>query len=131
MKVLIVGGGGREHALCWKIAQSPRVTEVFCAPGNAGIAEVAQCVDVGATDIERLVAFANEMEIGLTVVGPEDLGAAMVEQLEELMNECVAIGQEGGSFEEAGFGDGRELFDGHQVGCCHGRTSGFCTVTGR
>jgi len=84
MKVLIVGGGGREHALCWKIAQSPRVTEVFCAPGNAGIAEVAQCVDVGATDIERLVAFANEMEIGLTVVGPEEpLCRGIVDRFEQ------------------------------------------------
>ncbi len=72
MKVLVVGGGGREHALCWKIAQSQKVTEVFCAPGNAGIGAVAQCIDIGATDIDRLVAFVREMDIGLTIVGPED-----------------------------------------------------------
>ena len=84
MKVLVVGGGGREHALCWKLAQSPKVTEVYCAPGNAGIGDVAQCVDVGATDIERLVAFAREMEIGLTVVGPEDpLCRGIVDRFEE------------------------------------------------
>ena len=72
MKVLVVGGGGREHALVWKISQSERVSEVYCAPGNAGIAQCATCVDIGASDIDRLVAFAKEMEIGLTVVGPED-----------------------------------------------------------
>jgi len=72
MKVLVVGGGGREHALTWKLSQSPRVSEVFCAPGNAGIAGVAQCVDVGATDIDRLVSFAREVGIDLTIVGPED-----------------------------------------------------------
>jgi len=72
MKVLVVGNGGREHALAWKLAQSPRVDEVFCAPGNAGIAQTAQCVDIGATDLERLVSFAVEMGIDLTVVGPED-----------------------------------------------------------
>jgi len=72
MKVLVVGSGGREHALAWKLSKSPRVTQVYCAPGNAGIASVATCVDIGATDFDRLVAFAREMEIGLTVVGPED-----------------------------------------------------------
>jgi len=72
MKVLVVGGGGREHALTWKLSRSPRVSEVFCAPGNAGIAGVAQCVDVGATDIDRLVSFAREVGIDLTIIGPED-----------------------------------------------------------
>ena len=72
MKILVVGGGGREHALAWRLSKSPRVSEVYCAPGNPGIAAVAQCVDIGANDIDRLVAFAKEVEIGLTVVGPED-----------------------------------------------------------
>ena len=72
MKVLVVGGGGREHALAWKLRRSPRVTEVYCAPGNAGIEEIAQCVDIGAGDLDRLVSFAGEMGIDLTIVGPED-----------------------------------------------------------
>jgi len=71
MKVLVVGGGGREHTLVWKIAQSPRVKKVFCAPGNAGISELATCVSIDAEDIDALVAFARENRIDLTVVGPE------------------------------------------------------------
>ena len=72
MKVLIVGSGGREHALAWKIAQSPRVEKIYCAPGNAGIAEYAECVDIKAMEFERLAAFAKENEIDLTVVGMDD-----------------------------------------------------------
>jgi phosphoribosylamine--glycine ligase len=71
MKVLVVGQGGREHALVWKLAQSPKVSQVFCAPGNAGTALDAVNVDIPATDAERLVKFAKNEEIGLTVVGPE------------------------------------------------------------
>ncbi|MHC5066654.1 MAG: phosphoribosylamine--glycine ligase, partial [Planctomycetota bacterium] len=71
MKVLVVGSGGREHALSWKIAQSDLVDEVICAPGNAGIAEIAVCVPVAADDIAGLVKLAKEREVGLTVVGPE------------------------------------------------------------
>ncbi|SMB99819.1 phosphoribosylamine--glycine ligase [Thermanaeromonas toyohensis ToBE] len=71
MKVLVVGGGGREHALVWKLAQSPLVTEIFCAPGNAGIATLASCVPLVAHDIEGLVDFARRADIDLTVVGPE------------------------------------------------------------
>ena len=71
MKVLVIGGGGREHALVWKLSQGDRVTQLFCAPGNAGIAEQAECVPLGATDIEKLVAFASEKRVDLTIVGPE------------------------------------------------------------
>lgn len=71
MKVLVIGGGGREHALVWKIRQSPKVTKVFCAPGNGGIAELAELVDIGAEDVDGLLAFAREKRIDLTVVGPE------------------------------------------------------------
>ncbi|MDN5331238.1 MAG: phosphoribosylamine---glycine ligase [Tepidanaerobacteraceae bacterium] len=71
MKVLVVGGGGREHALVWKIAQSPYVKKIYSAPGNAGIAELAECVDIKVEDIERLADFAEMEGIDLTVVGPE------------------------------------------------------------
>jgi phosphoribosylamine---glycine ligase len=71
MKVLVIGSGGREHALVWKISQSPRVKEVFCAPGNGGIARLAQCVDIAATDLEALARFAKDTRIDFTVVGPE------------------------------------------------------------
>jgi phosphoribosylamine--glycine ligase len=71
MKVLVIGSGGREHALVWKLAQSPRVTKLFCAPGNAGIADLAECLPIGATEIASLAAFAAGEKIDLTVVGPE------------------------------------------------------------
>jgi phosphoribosylamine--glycine ligase len=71
MKVLVVGGGGREHALCWKIAQSPLVEQIYCAPGNPGIAELAECVNIAADEIETLCEFALAERIDLTVVGPE------------------------------------------------------------
>jgi phosphoribosylamine--glycine ligase len=71
MKVLVVGNGGREHALAWKIRQSPLVTEVYCAPGNAGIAEVADCVPIDASNIVELADFAQTVKADLTVVGPE------------------------------------------------------------
>jgi phosphoribosylamine--glycine ligase len=72
MKVLVVGGGGREHALVWKIAQSPRVSKIYCAPGNAGIAEQSTLVPIKANDLESLLGFALKEGIDLTVVGPED-----------------------------------------------------------
>lgn len=71
MKVLVLGGGGREHALCWKIAQSPLVKKLWCAPGNAGIADQAECVPLDPMDIDAVAAFAKEKSIDLTVVGPE------------------------------------------------------------
>ncbi len=72
MKVLIVGGGGREHAIAWKVAQSEKVEKIYCAPGNAGIAEYAECVNIGAIEFEKLAAFAKEKEIDLAVVGMDD-----------------------------------------------------------
>ncbi|MDR7813698.1 phosphoribosylamine--glycine ligase [Lacrimispora sp.] len=72
MKVLIIGGGGREHAIAWKISRSPKVDKIYCAPGNAGIAEIAECVDMGVMDFDRQVAFAREKEIDLTIIGPDD-----------------------------------------------------------
>ena len=72
MKILIVGSGGREHAIAWKIAQSPKAEKIYCAPGNAGIEEYAECAPIGAMEFERLAAFAKEKEIDLTVVGMDD-----------------------------------------------------------
>ncbi|MFM2413768.1 MAG: hypothetical protein RJB05_944 [Armatimonadota bacterium] len=71
MKILVIGGGGREHAICWKLAQSKDVHKVYCAPGNAGTAAVAENVDIAVTDIAGLVQFAQHQQIDLTVVGPE------------------------------------------------------------
>ncbi len=72
MKVLIVGSGGREHAIAWKVAQSKKVDKIYCAPGNAGVAEYAECVPIGAMEFDKLVAFAKENEIDLTVIGMDD-----------------------------------------------------------
>ncbi|WP_022854333.1 phosphoribosylamine--glycine ligase [Thermodesulfatator atlanticus] len=84
MKVLVVGGGGREHALCWKLAQSPLVEKVFCAPGNAGIAEDAECVPISVNDFEALADFVKKENISFTVVGPEDpLARGIVDFFEE------------------------------------------------
>ncbi len=71
MKILVIGNGGREHTLVWKLSQSPRVSKVYCAPGNAGISQLAECVPIKVDDIAGLKAFAQEMLIDLTVVGPE------------------------------------------------------------
>lgn len=84
MKVLVVGSGGREHALVWKINQSPRVEKVYCAPGNAGIDKLAKCVDIAATDIQNLLEFALAKKIDLTVVGPE---SSLVEGIVDLFEE--------------------------------------------
>tara|TARA_Y100001936_G_scaffold253915_1_gene322277 strand:+ start:4046 stop:5332 length:1287 start_codon:yes stop_codon:yes gene_type:complete len=85
VKVLVVGGGGREHALCWAIAGSPLVTKLFCAPGNAGIAQDAECVDIGAEDIDSIIRFVQENEIEFVVIGPEaPLVAGLSDKLLEI-----------------------------------------------
>ncbi|HCV43229.1 MAG TPA: phosphoribosylamine--glycine ligase, partial [Bacteroidetes bacterium] len=71
MKVLVVGSGGREHALVWKLKQSPRLTKIYCAPGNPGIESLAECSPISPSDVQSLLRFAREKEIDLTVVGPE------------------------------------------------------------
>jgi phosphoribosylamine--glycine ligase len=80
MKLLVIGSGGREHALVWKLAQSPHVTQIWCAPGNGGIAgerlatsqSLVECVNIGAEDLGKLAAFAQEKSADLTVVGPDN-----------------------------------------------------------
>ncbi len=85
MRVLVVGGGGREHAICWKLAQSDKVTKLYCAPGNAGIADVAECVPVGAEDVEGISAWAASNDIDLAVIGPEvPLAMGIVDKLAEV-----------------------------------------------
>jgi len=82
LRVLVVGGGGREHAICWSLKKSPKVTKLYCAPGNGGIAEIAQCVNINATDIEKMVSFAKE-NADFVVVAPDDpLALGMVDALE-------------------------------------------------
>ncbi len=84
MKVLVVGGGGREHALVWKLAQSPQISRIYAAPGNAGIAQYAECVPIASHDIDGLLVFAAENQIDLTVVGPEvPLIAGIVDRFEQ------------------------------------------------
>ena len=84
MKVLVVGSGGREHALCWAIAKSKKLERLFCAPGNGGIAQIAECVDISAEDIPGIIDFATSEQIGLVVVGPEvPLVAGIADRLEE------------------------------------------------
>jgi len=84
MKVLIVGGGGREHALAWKISRSPRVKKIFCGPGNAGIAQLAECVDIQDSNMPAIIDLVRREKIDLTVVGPEvPLVAGLVDALEK------------------------------------------------
>ncbi|MEW5894560.1 MAG: phosphoribosylamine--glycine ligase [Candidatus Omnitrophota bacterium] len=84
MKILVIGSGGREHVLTWKIAQSPRVKKIYCAPGNGGMSEIAECVNIAADNIPELLRFAKENEVDLTVVGPEaPLVAGIVDAFDE------------------------------------------------
>lgn len=85
MNILVIGGGGREHALVWKLSQSPRVRKIYCAPGNAGIAALAECVPVAATDLDGVASFAKERNIDFVVVAPDDpLALGLVDRLEEV-----------------------------------------------
>ena len=84
MKILIVGGGGREHAIAWKLKQSSRVEKLYAAPGNAGLAELAECVPIQATDLKQLVSFSKEQKLDLVFVAPDDpLALGLVDQLEK------------------------------------------------
>lgn len=84
MRILIVGSGGREHAIAWKVAQSPKADKIYCAPGNAGIAEIAECVSISATELEKLADFASDNKIDLTIIGMDDpLVAGIVDVFEK------------------------------------------------
>lgn len=85
MRVLIVGGGGREHAIAWKLAQSPKVEELYCAPGNGGISQLAECIDTSAEDIEGICEIVKDKRIDLAVIGPEvPLAMGITDAIEEL-----------------------------------------------
>lgn len=85
MKVLIVGGGGREHAIAYCVAKSSKVEKMYCAPGNAGIAELAECVPIGAMEFDKLVTFAKEKEIDLAIVGMDDpLVGGLIDEFEKV-----------------------------------------------
>ncbi len=83
MRILVIGSGGREHAIIWKIAQSPKVEKIYCAPGNGGISELAECVDINVMDKDNMVKFAKENNIDLVMVAPDDpLVDGMVDAME-------------------------------------------------
>ncbi|MNB73562.1 Phosphoribosylamine--glycine ligase [compost metagenome] len=83
MDILVIGGGGREHVICWSLSKSPRADKIYCAPGNAGIAQIAECVPIGVFEFDKQAAFAKEKQVGLVVVGPDDpLAAGIVDHLE-------------------------------------------------
>lgn len=84
MKILVVGSGAREHAICWKLKQSVKQPKLYCAPGNAGISKIAQCVDIKADDLDRIVEYSVNNNIDLVVVGPE---VPLVLGLVDLLNE--------------------------------------------
>ena len=84
MKVLVIGGGGREHAVVKKLSESPKIDEIFCAPGNAGIGQIAKCVNIKATDIEGILSFLKENPMDMVVVTPDDpLALGLVDKLNE------------------------------------------------
>ncbi len=84
MNILLIGSGGREHALAWKLAQSPKVSKIYCAPGNPGIAQMAECVNIGVTDFDKIEKFAKDKQIGLVVIGPEDpLSLGLTDRLQK------------------------------------------------
>ena len=115
MKVLVVGSGGREHALCWKIAQSPDLSALFCAPGNAGTKLVATNVDIAATDVAGLVRFSKSEGIELVVVGPEDpLVAGLADELREAGIAVFGPGAKGAELEGSKAAT-KDLLDRHRI----------------
>src|ERR1044072_5160403 len=110
MKLLVIGSGGREHALVWKLAQSPHVAQMWCAPGNAGIAQeetkstkmLVECVNIGAEDLPRLLAFAQEKKPDLTVVGPDNpLALGIVDLFQKNGLRIWGVNQKAAQFESS------------------------------
>ena len=85
MNILIIGGGGREHAIAWSLSKDPRVQKIWCAPGNGGIAQIAECLPIKATDLDAILAFCAEKRPDLVVVAPDDpLALGLVDRLESI-----------------------------------------------
>src|SRR5271170_2083176 len=108
MKILVIGSGGREHALVWKLAQSPHATQMWCAPGNAGIAQErlnsspVECVNISAGDLPKLLAFAQERKIELTVVGPDNpLALGIVDLFQKHGLKIWGVNQKAAQFESS------------------------------
>src|SRR5438045_2314092 len=102
MKVLVVGGGGREHALCWKLAQSKKLTKLYAAPGNAGCAEVAELVDLRPEQLDAIVAFVNSEKVDLTIIGPEQpLALGLVDRLERMGKKVFGPSKEAAKLESS------------------------------
>ena len=110
MKILVIGSGGREHALVWKLAQSPHATQMWCAPGNAGIAqerlaqngEAVECINLGAEDLPRLLAFAQDQKVDFTVVGPDNpLALGIVDLFQKHGLKIWGVNQKAAQFESS------------------------------
>ena len=115
MKVLVIGSGGREHSLCWKIGKSPMVSEVICAPGNAGIGDVARIVAVAANDLDGLMALAEAERPGLVVIGPEDpLAAGLADRMRDAGFRVFGPGAEGAQL-EASKAFSKDLIERHRI----------------
>ena len=122
MKVLVVGGGGREHALVWKIARSPQVKKIYCAPGNAGVVGLAECVPIGAAEIDKLLAFARDEEIDLTIVGPEDpLSMGIVDRFEEAGRRIFGASQQAARIESSK-SFAKSIMQKYGIATAHGET---------
>ena len=119
MKILIVGSGGREHAIAASVAKSPKAEKIYCAPGNAGIAQLAECVPIGAMEFDRLTEFAKEKEIDLVIVGMDDpLVGGLVDQLEAAGTPCIRSSQKcGDSGRQQGIFQGTDEKIQHSDGC--------------
>ena len=115
MNILVVGAGGREHAICWAIRKSTKCKNLYCAPGNAGIGEVATCVNIGITDTEKIVTFSLEKNIDLVVIGPEDaLVIGLVDELKK--NSILAFGpNKSASILEGSKSFMKEFFDKYKI----------------
>lgn len=124
MRILIIGGGGREHAIAWAVRKSPRAEKIFCAPGNAGISEFAECVDIKPMEFDRLVAFAKKEKIDLTIVGMDDpLVGGIVDAFEE--NGLRVFGPE----KKAAILEGSKAFSKDLMKKYHIPTAGYHTVS--